>query len=67
MNRVRKLKLALWMVTGLALAVAVARFLFGLGASTNLSDATPWGLWVGLDLIAVAVAAGGFVLAAFLG
>ncbi len=64
MNRVRKLKLALWMITGLAMAVSAARFLFGLGATTNLSDATPWGLWVGFDLVAVAVAAGGFVLAA---
>jgi Ni/Fe-hydrogenase subunit HybB-like protein len=64
MDRVRKLKLVLWTVAGLALSVSVGRLLFGLGASTHLSDATPWGVWVGFDLIAVALAAGGFVLAA---
>ncbi len=64
MNRVRKLKFALWTVAGLAAAAAAARFLYGLGQTTNLSDGTPWGLWVGFDLSAVAVAAGGFVLAA---
>jgi Ni/Fe-hydrogenase subunit HybB-like protein len=64
MNRARRLKLALWVVLGIAFAAVVARFPFGLGASTRLSDSTPWGLWVALDLIAVAVSAGGFVLAA---
>jgi Ni/Fe-hydrogenase subunit HybB-like protein len=64
MNRVHRLKFALWAIAGLAAAAAVARFLFGLGPTTNLSDGTPWGLWVGFDLSAVAVAAGGFVLAA---
>ena len=45
--------------------VTVARFTHGLGATTNLSDATPWGLWIGFDVMAgVALAAGGFVLAA---
>jgi Ni/Fe-hydrogenase subunit HybB-like protein len=65
MNRVRNLKLALWTVAGLAAAVAVARFLFGLGASTNLSDVYPWGLWIGFDVMSgVALAAGGFILTA---
>jgi Ni/Fe-hydrogenase subunit HybB-like protein len=35
-----------------------------LGASTNLSDEFPWGLWVGFKLFAVALAGGGFTLAA---
>ncbi|MGP8242989.1 MAG: NrfD/PsrC family molybdoenzyme membrane anchor subunit [Bryobacteraceae bacterium] len=65
MSRVRKLKLALWMVTGVAMAVAVARFLYGLGATTHLSDANPWGLWVGFDVMSgVALAAGGFIVTA---
>ena len=65
MNRVRNLKFALWMVTGLAAAVATARFLFGLGATTNLTDANPWGLWIGFDVMSgVALAAGGFVITA---
>ncbi len=64
MERVGRLKLILWMLVGLGFAAAVDRYLFGLGAATHLSDATPWGLWVGFDLSAVAMAAGGFVLAA---
>jgi Ni/Fe-hydrogenase subunit HybB-like protein len=53
------------MVAGLAAAVAVARFLFGLGATTNLTDANPWGVWIGFDVMSgVALAAGGFVITA---
>jgi Ni/Fe-hydrogenase subunit HybB-like protein len=37
----------------------------GLGATTNLSDAYPWGLWVSFDILAgVALAGGGFTMAA---
>ena len=44
---------------------AVLRFAFGLGAVTNLSDAFPWGLWIGFDvLVGVGLAAGGFTIAA---
>jgi len=65
MSRVHRLKLALWAVTGLAGAVAAARFLFGLGVTTNLSDGVPWGFWIGFDVMGgVALAAGGFVVTA---
>ncbi len=65
MDRVRKLKLALWALLGLAASVAVTRFLFGLGASTNLTDANPWGVWVGFDVMGgVALASGGFIVTA---
>jgi Ni/Fe-hydrogenase subunit HybB-like protein len=65
MDRAARLKLVLWMFVGLAFAVALARFFFGLGAITHLSDATPWGLWIGFDVMSgVALAAGGFVLTA---
>ncbi len=63
-------KLTFWKVLlGLVLAggayAAFVRFYFGLGASTNLSDAFPWGLWIGFDmLVGVGLAAGGFVVAA---
>lgn len=41
------------------------RFLFGLGAVTNLDDQYPWGIWIGIDVAAgVALAAGGFTSAA---
>lgn len=41
------------------------RFLFGIGAVTNLDNQFPWGLWIGVDVAAgVALAAGGFTTAA---
>jgi Ni/Fe-hydrogenase subunit HybB-like protein len=44
---------------------AVMRFGFGLGAATHLSDETPWGLWIGFDVVTgVGLAAGGFTLCA---
>jgi len=44
---------------------AAVRLFFGLGATTNLSDAYPWGLWVSFDILAgVALAGGGFTMAA---
>lgn len=43
----------------------IVRFTQGLGASTNLSDQFPWGLWVGFDVVTgVGLAAGGFTIAA---
>ena len=47
------------------LPVIVYRFAFGLGAATNLSATSPWGLWIGLDVLSgVALAAGGYTMAA---
>ena len=44
---------------------AYARFAFGFERSTNLVDAQPWGLWVGLGtLCGVGLSAGGFAIAA---
>jgi Ni/Fe-hydrogenase subunit HybB-like protein len=49
----------------LGLISAAARLFLGLGATTNLSDAYPWGLWVSFDILAgVALAGGGFTMAA---
>ncbi len=65
MNRARRLKLVLWVAVGLAASVAAARFFFGLGTTTNLSDANPWGVWIGFDVMGgVALAAGGFIITA---
>lgn len=45
-------------------AAILYRLIFGLGATTNLSDAYPWGFWLGLDVLGgVAMAAGGFIIA----
>ena len=50
-------------VTGLVFLAI--RYLFGLGAVTNLNQFFPWGIWIGLDVAAgVALAAGGFTTAA---
>lgn len=47
------------------LMITVLRFTRGLGATTNLSDNQPWGLWIGFDLlVGVALAAGGYVTSA---
>lgn len=63
--KVRLVKSILWFIVGAAAVVAVARFYRGLGASTAMTDTTPWGLWIGFDVLCgVALAAGGFVIAA---
>ncbi len=49
----------------IAAVIAAVRYFWGLGATTNLNDAYPWGLWIGFDVLCgVALAAGGFTLAA---
>lgn len=53
------------LLIGAAAVSTVVRFGWGLGASTNLSDEFPWGLWIGFDILCgVGLAAGGFTLAA---
>jgi len=45
--------------------VAFYRMTQGLGAATNLNDFYPWGLWLAFDVLGgVAMAAGGFIIAA---
>ena len=47
------------------LYATVMRFYKGLGATTNLSDAFPWGIWIGFDILCgVGLAAGAFTLMA---
>ncbi|MEX1140280.1 MAG: Ni/Fe-hydrogenase cytochrome b subunit [Bacteroidota bacterium] len=54
-----------WIIIAAGLVSTFIRFTQGLGASTNLSDAFPWGLWIGFDILSgVGLAAGGFVVAA---
>jgi Ni/Fe-hydrogenase subunit HybB-like protein len=58
-------KTILWALVGMLGVVSIARFGNGLGATTGLSDVTPWGFWIAFDVMAgVALAAGGFTLAA---
>lgn len=55
----------LYLLVMLGAVSALIRLFFGLGATTNLSDAYPWGLWISFDVLAgVALAGGGFTMAA---
>ena len=55
----------LMLLVGAGAITAAARFIFGLGATTNLSDTYPWGLWISFDVVtSVPLAAGAFVLGA---
>lgn len=46
-----------------ALVAAILVLIFGLGL-TNLTNLVPWGLWICLDLSAIALSAGAFTLSA---
>ncbi len=47
-----------------AALVLVARFIYGLGAVTNLSDGFPWGIWIAYDVVVgSALACGGYTMA----
>ncbi len=52
-------------LVALAAVASLARFVFGLGATTNMDDTYPWGLWISFDVVtAVPLAAGAFTLGA---
>jgi Ni/Fe-hydrogenase subunit HybB-like protein len=62
--RVTPTRILIGIVLAGGLVLTVRRFALGLGAVTNLGDTTPWGLWVGFDVISgVALASGGFTMA----
>jgi Ni/Fe-hydrogenase subunit HybB-like protein len=57
--------LLLVLVLGTGTGIILLRFVYGIGAVTNLSDQFPWGLWISFDVMSgVALAAGAFVIAA---
>lgn len=57
-------KLTLLFLFLVAAGIAIYRLFVGLGASTNLSDTTPWGLWKAFDVIVVVpLGASGFTMA----
>lgn len=67
MRRVTVFKSILWAILGMGIAAVTTRMLFGLGAITNQGDATPWGIWKGMNVIpGIALAAGGFVMTALI-
>jgi Ni/Fe-hydrogenase subunit HybB-like protein len=49
---------------GIAVIVAMIRYLFGIGAISDLSYSYPWGFWISFDLFTgVAISSGGFLMA----
>lgn len=62
-------RLTMWRVIATVLITAgviaaILRFKLGLGATTNLSDQFPWGLWIGFDFLGIGLAASGFTIVA---
>ena len=51
-------------ITAFGLGIGVYRMYAGLGSTTNLSKAFPWGIWISFDLATVALSGGAFTLAA---
>jgi Ni/Fe-hydrogenase subunit HybB-like protein len=51
-------KTILWAIVGVLGVVTFARFSSGLGATTGLSDTTPWGFWIAFDVMAGVALAG---------
>lgn len=62
--RIGLFPLILLILAGIAFVIAMVRFIFGIGAISNLSNAYPWGFWVSFDLFTgIAISSGAFVLA----
>lgn len=57
-------RMFLLIVTFLGLIVAIIRLFAGLGATTNLNNGYPWGLWVFFDLFLIPFSAGAFTISA---
>ena len=69
MDAVRIPRMTVWRGVATVLIVAgvlasIARFRLGLGATTNLTDEFPWGLWIGFDFLGIGLAASGFTIVA---
>ncbi|MBN1955063.1 MAG: Ni/Fe-hydrogenase cytochrome b subunit [Anaerolineae bacterium] len=68
MSKTRKLQAAIVVILGIVTLVggiaAIARFVQGLGPTTNLSDAYPWGLWIVYDVFFIPFSAGAFMISA---
>ena len=53
------------LLLGTGTGIILLRYVYGIGPVSNLSNQFPWGLWIGFDVMGgVALAAGGFVIAA---
>jgi Ni/Fe-hydrogenase subunit HybB-like protein len=54
----------LLVVVAIGAAAALWRFVFGIGAVSNLSDGYPWGVWIAIDVVVgTALGCGGYAVA----
>jgi Ni/Fe-hydrogenase subunit HybB-like protein len=51
-------------LTFVGVAAGIARLFAGLGPTTSLSNAVPWGIWIGFDFALIALSGAGFTMAA---
>lgn len=51
-------------LTMVGMAAGIGRLLVGMGATTALTDAYPWGIWIGFDFALIAFSGVGFTMAA---
>ncbi|MFH1538707.1 MAG: NrfD/PsrC family molybdoenzyme membrane anchor subunit [bacterium] len=64
MRRLIRIKQVLVVLAVFGLVALISRLIFGLGASTALSDANPWGIWKVVNMVAgAALGTGGFFMA----
>lgn len=61
--RMTPIRIILFLMSLVGVGLTVFRLATGLGVSTSLNDQWPWGLWIGLDLTAVALAGAGYSMA----
>ena len=63
--RISPLPLVLLALMGIAFVIAMVRYIYGIGAISNLGNSYPWGFWISFDLFTgVAISSGGFLMAA---
>ena len=58
--RLTPIRLGMLAFIAFSLVMILARYYAGLGYWTNLSDAVPWGAWIGADMNVIALAGAGF-------
>jgi Ni/Fe-hydrogenase subunit HybB-like protein len=62
--RIGLLPIILLALMGIAFVVAMIRYIYGIGAISDLSYSYPWGFWISFDLFTgVAISSGGFLIA----
>ena len=50
-------------IVSVGLVLIAIRFIYGIGAITNLDQENPWGIWIGFDVVTgVALAGGAYVM-----